>query len=322
MFDKKLPEARKWQIYAYLFSKWYGWRVSDFSATSRPVSLKGASGAAKMANYEGFIYRSGSDHSYILLGGQGDDKLIGGYEDDILIGGPGADEFTGFDGADIFVVGDNDIIWDFNPDEGDILYLGHLTEPDPDTRPDAYLRAEIQPRTSDMDAYTILRIDSDGSGSGYSDASISLRDVVIQDTDLNLLGVDGGLHIGGFSPSLISEIEKEALADDHFDTSFTDTRNYHSADYDITDYRISLPELMRVIQLYNASGYHCDSDGEDGYGVGPGDTDCGVHSADFSNPRDWRIDLPELMRVIQLYNADGYHEDIRGEDGFWPGKER
>ncbi len=69
---------------------------------------------------------------------------------------------------------------------------------------------------------------------------------------------------------------------------------------------------MRVIQLYNASGYHCDSDGEDGYGVGPGDTDCGVHSADFSNPRDWRIDLPELMRVIQLYNADG----------FWPGKER
>ena len=50
---------------------------------------------------------------------------------------------------------------------------------------------------------------------------------------------------------------------------------------------------------------------------------CTRHSADFADPA-WRITLPELLRVVQLYNAGHYHPcpdaDPTTEDGFCPGK--
>ena len=36
-------------------------------------------------------------------------------------------------------------------------------------------------------------------------------------------------------------------------------------DYSPTDWRISLSELLRLIQLYTLGGYHPCEDGEDGY---------------------------------------------------------
>jgi hypothetical protein len=39
----------------------------------------------------------------------------------------------------------------------------------------------------------------------------------------------------------------------------------HSLDYKPTDWTISLEELLRVIQLFNAGGYAPCVDGEDGY---------------------------------------------------------
>jgi len=94
---------------------------------------------------------------------------------------------------------------------------------------------------------------------------------------------------------------------------------YHSADYAPKDHEISLSELLRVIQLYSNGSYHCDTGGEDGYGVGQGDKTCAAHDLDYS-PRDWRIGLSELLRLIQLYSSSGYHADPSGEDGFSPGK--
>lgn len=54
----------------------------------------------------------------LLLGGFGDDKLDGGQDGavDVLVGGPGADAFFIFDGED-------DVLADFNPDEGDEVFL-------------------------------------------------------------------------------------------------------------------------------------------------------------------------------------------------------
>ena len=37
------------------------------------------------------------------------------------------------------------------------------------------------------------------------------------------------------------------------------------------------------------------------------------------DPRNWRFELSELLRLIQFYNAGGYHEDPSGEDGYAPG---
>jgi len=96
---------------------------------------------------------------------------------------------------------------------------------------------------------------------------------------------------------------------------------HHSADYNPADFRISLSELLRVIQIYNLGAYYCDDSKEDGYAPGPGDDDsCTAHDSDYS-PQDWKISLSELLRLQQFYNLGGYHSKPGGEDGFSPGKE-
>ncbi len=93
---------------------------------------------------------------------------------------------------------------------------------------------------------------------------------------------------------------------------------YHKADQDQNG-RIGISELLRVIQLFNSGGYHCDAAGEDGYAPGaPGDTACAFHSSDYA-PADWSISISELLRLIQFYNFGGYHPCAEGEDGFCPG---
>lgn len=91
----------------------------------------------------------------------------------------------------------------------------------------------------------------------------------------------------------------------------------HTADQD-EDFSISLPEALRVIQLFNSPSYHCDATGEDGYAPGPGDQLCAMHDSDYAS-KDWRIDLTELLRLIQYFNIGEYHCDALGEGGFAPG---
>jgi hypothetical protein len=100
-------------------------------------------------------------------------------------------------------------------------------------------------------------------------------------------------------------------------------RAVHSADQN-ADGRINLSELLRLIQFFNAGGYHCavpPEVTEDGYVPGTGiDRQCAPHSADY-NPADWVINLSELLRVIQFFNAGGYHycPEAGTEDGYCVG---
>jgi cytolysin (calcineurin-like family phosphatase) len=91
-------------------------------------------------------------------------------------------------------------------------------------------------------------------------------------------------------------------------------QTFHAADI-TRDGKIGLGELLRLVQFYNADGYQCATDTEDGYGPGPGDTACAPHTADY-DPADWRINLSELLRGVQHFNSDGYVEDCASEDGF------
>ena len=91
----------------------------------------------------------------------------------------------------------------------------------------------------------------------------------------------------------------------------------HSADRD-GDGRISLSELLGMIQLYFYGDYHCDPAGEGGFSPGPGDQTCAPHDADFA-PQDWFVSLGELLRIVQFFNGSGYHACAEGEDGFCPG---
>lgn len=95
----------------------------------------------------------------------------------------------------------------------------------------------------------------------------------------------------------------------------------HSADINM-NWKIELRELLRVIQFFNSWGYHCaevPTATEDGYEVGSGaNHSCSYHTSDY-NPKNWKIDFPELLRLIQFFNAGGYHLDSAGEDGFGVG---
>ncbi|MCX8065289.1 MAG: hypothetical protein N3G21_08985, partial [Candidatus Hydrogenedentes bacterium] len=98
--------------------------------------------------------------------------------------------------------------------------------------------------------------------------------------------------------------------------------SYHSADTN-RDWKVDLRELLRVIQIFNSWGYHCAENPaltEDGYSIGSGTNhNCKPHSSDY-NPQDWKVDLRELLRVIQFFNSGGYHLNPLGEDGYGIGR--
>lgn len=91
---------------------------------------------------------------------------------------------------------------------------------------------------------------------------------------------------------------------------------FHSADTN-KDYSFSLVEVLRVIQIFNFGSYHCDKNGEDGFSLGVGDTNCDRHSSDYSLPY-WSITFHELLRLIQLFNMGEYTSCTDTEDGFCP----
>jgi hypothetical protein len=95
-------------------------------------------------------------------------------------------------------------------------------------------------------------------------------------------------------------------------------QTFHSADTTLPQPGLSLSELVRVVQLYNAGQLHCEPGSEDAFAPGAGAEDCAPHDADYA-PADWSISLSELLRVIQLFNAGAYRCCIDGEDGFCPG---
>jgi formylglycine-generating enzyme required for sulfatase activity len=94
---------------------------------------------------------------------------------------------------------------------------------------------------------------------------------------------------------------------------------HHSADT-TPDQQISLSELLRVIQFYNTLGFHCMAGTEDGYAPGPDAAQqaCAPHDSDYL-PRDWNVNLTELLRLIQIFNTRGYHTECGTEDDFAPG---
>jgi len=103
--------------------------------------------------------------------------------------------------------------------------------------------------------------------------------------------------------------------------SMVASAQWHSIDTSEPRGVISLSELLRVIQFYNDSGFHCDAGTEDGYAPGAeGDQSCAPSNLDY-NPQNWVVSLEELMRCIQFYNARNYYPcpSQSTEDGFCAG---
>ncbi len=82
--------------------------------------------------------------------------------------------------------------------------------------------------------------------------------------------------------------------------------------------QITLEEVLRVVQLHNAGGYHCDEASEDSFAPLGGGLQCAPHPLDSIN-QDWNIDMSELLRAIQFFNLGGYHNCEESPDGLCAG---
>lgn len=200
-------------------------------------------------------------------------------------------------------------------DAADSIYVDDyelfITTPDADQDGDGIPDATEGLLDVDGDGLPNLK-DTDSDGDGVLDADEYTGNAAADDPDgdgqWNSLDVDAdddGVHDG---------VERAAGTDPNDPDSVPST---HTADRD-GDGRFNLSELLRVIQFYNTSAFHCDAAGEDGYDPGAGDTSCAAHDSDYA-PTDWRIDLSELLRAIQFFNAGGYYPCGTGEDGFCAG---
>ena len=98
----------------------------------------------------------------------------------------------------------------------------------------------------------------------------------------------------------------------------------YSADYD-NDGQLSLQELLRVIQLFNAGAYYCatapDEESDDytlvNDGLTFGEGGCVYHASDYREPFG-SFQLSELLRTIQFFNLGGVMPcpGEGSEDGF------
>jgi len=97
-----------------------------------------------------------------------------------------------------------------------------------------------------------------------------------------------------------------------------DTALCHTADTN-RDWRISLSEVLRAVQLFNSGGYGAAEHTEDGYLPGGMNRNGTPHRGDLNG--NWQFELSELLRIIQLYNTDGgwYYAENGTEDGFLAG---
>lgn len=84
----------------------------------------------------------------------------------------------------------------------------------------------------------------------------------------------------------------------------------HTADRD-NDNVISLSELLRLVQLFNAGGFGCDVKAEDLYSPDSTATNCDAHALDYST-QNFRFDFSELLRGVQLFNFGRYNYCANG----------
>ncbi|HEX2749621.1 MAG TPA: type I secretion C-terminal target domain-containing protein [Verrucomicrobiales bacterium] len=173
--------------------------VADLTPQSGGHRLTAPSGAASSPVQ--YAASFGEDRPHVLFGGARQDFLTGGMGNDTLNGGGGDDELTGSSGADRFVYASstdgNDTLTDFHPSEGDAIDLSAVLHGTSRLLPD-YVRIT----RSGADA--LLGVDAGGSGTGYSDMVLRLKNSPLTQADLRTLFESGNLITGsiGLPPAV------------------------------------------------------------------------------------------------------------------------
>ncbi len=193
VFRRALSPAERQRLHYHLLSKWLGYVLWDASAEARPVKLAVPSANLRAAQYTDYVAAHGPDRRNILVGGSGADEIRGGMEPDILVGGPGNDVLAGGGGPDVFVErpGDgNDVILDFNAGEGDTLDLSELL-----AGTSKNLGDYVQLSTIGTNSW--VRINTTGTGTGFTNVEIALLNNVLGQADLERLWANGNIVTRG-----------------------------------------------------------------------------------------------------------------------------
>ncbi|MBF0452988.1 MAG: type I secretion C-terminal target domain-containing protein [Candidatus Magnetomorum sp.] len=215
-----------------------------------------------------FVSRYGKDYSYIIIGGMGDDTLIGGFENDILIGGSGANSLKGCSGKDIFIVADGDKVIDFNVKDNDILDISHLLT-NTDHPLNQYIHFELINDATTGEVHSIMKINEDGTGDDFDDASILLHNVILRDRiDIASLWASGNIHAGASRPELtvsLSVIDNQAseISDNYAEIhiSFSDANLSQNLTIPLVlegtatlgqDYQLRVPVWNKAINAYQS----------------------------------------------------------------------
>ncbi|WP_409077704.1 LapA family giant adhesin [Pseudomonas sp. FW305-3-2-15-E-TSA2] len=121
----------------------------------------------------------GSGGNDLLDGGKGNDILLGGTGNDTLIGGQGNDILIGGSGADTFVwkAGDtgNDVIKDFNANEGDRIDLRDLLQGETGSTIDNFLKITTVDGTSSLQVSSAGKFNSGDAAAATPDVTIKLE---------------------------------------------------------------------------------------------------------------------------------------------------
>lgn len=166
--------------------------VVDFAGAVGPHFLSTPSSGLDEAGYQQHVSDFGTERPHIFLGGPGADEFRGGPGNDFLAGDGGANLLNGGGGADDFLfIGssvDVDTVEDFDQTEGDRLDLSAVFEGS------GSLYDYVRIVRSGADA--LVQISASGSGSGYADRVIRLKDSSLQQSDLENLYYGGNLETG------------------------------------------------------------------------------------------------------------------------------
>ena len=169
--------------------------VADLSLTGGSHQLAapsaGLSATAFAASYQP---RWGQDRAHFILGGPAADTLAGGMAGDIIAGGAGDDILAGGSAGDSFLItaaaDGNDTITDFRPEEGDRIDLSRVLKGS-----SRLLTDYVRITRDGQDA--VIGISTTGTGAGFNDITLRLRNSPLPTAAVADLYDNGNLVTGG-----------------------------------------------------------------------------------------------------------------------------
>ncbi len=172
----------------------HGYVIADASHLPADTAVANPSAGLSGAALADYLDTYGSDRPYVFVGGAGATTLTGGHMNDVLTASAVGGTLTGGAGADWFVFRAFDagaaVITDFEIDDQDVIDFSRLP-----SAAGAFVHQYI--RLASVEGVQTLQVALSGTGTGFTNLSVSLPTLDAADADLYSLIESGHLLVGG-----------------------------------------------------------------------------------------------------------------------------